>query len=1542
MAYRLPQRRRPRMPAPRPETPLGATGLQQSRQGRGGLQSSVIYVDESQCVEPARRLGRSLFLEGYEIVGTLGSGSSGVIYRVRCRRSGRIYAIKKTTITSSAASTSSLQEAQLLAEVGDCPTCLPCYRCWAESDATYMVTDAADANLDSLACHYHALREAFLWAVLADVSLALEHTHAHAIANCDVKPENILVSYYGPKRGEAAGAAATGASAAASLLDTRRPRSSRVLEGGVFVSRSASSSAASSASSSPASASSLLVSDLRATRRPSVVQADPPIGNLRASVPGFVSARRDDGAACARSLGVRLYSTSPFWAARTGGRLLGEDAGGNASGSGNGGNAGGNSGGRGICRWVRVEDEPATDEWTRLVSVDAAVAKATAAAKAAALTRSTFLSRPTSPRESGSRSRSRSRSCSCSRSHSVQLNPMTPRSYHNGSLSRDTNSPSALDGLEAPLQTPQSGRILQSWPAAPFRSMGISDGDVAVLLSQYGYYRYMKDVAPGNPSRPDAPLRLWPADVLAFTPDRDRDEALATPVMATGAFQLELATPHSARRWAVAATRSAYARAAAAAAGRKEPGDAELAGAGGVADAVDATDAAEFEERLCEACESCDVCDDGGPLLQHFAFTLADFGHAQRGPFKDSDTGDSRYICPHFFQTGVPSCAADVYSFGLSVLEVMTDTELPKQDPEFGFIRASKANILQMLDPQIFGRCLQQYVFGHAPHPFPREQREKEREEKEPPDEPSTPLLELASPLFSQIVYSRELWAAVLELIEPDPALRPTIKDWRQRWRPCLERVDRRPLYAQILRRRQARLSAPKGPFNSGAFNSGAFNGSRCNRLLVRRPRRMTTERRRKRPIGSLRDFIALAGVHLRRSRVVERLERLGLGTGSDPSSFSSPLQPCLFPPALWAHDRLSDSNPIYLSGDVDESGENGENGCTTPTANAFARGAPDDCLRLSASLDGASSAVRASCSPSASAFAFASNRPQTPLDASALSSAARDRSYAKEVSFQIRPDPVEGDEEAGREGGTEGTEGVKCGLGVLECGDEAVIVFPDSPEDFDAHAKDDDDGVGDNDTEEALGEEERARSGSFQSAQSVHSVSLMDGDARGGHYSDDNNTVINFHGSPHVASSSGDWERAAAPQRVLFREESAESIAPVGRRAASGPLLPSDHSCVEPGSAQVCSACHCEVPMPLDFVVDVGGHLRLSSSTGELQELPGLAGLADAVEAACSPSSIRPGPFALSGISASYRSQPTAWAILYSRVQSLVLTYTERLAISAMSTLSIQSGLYNSIQVPGEARSTLYEQTPTAFTRHIFQGLKSLSRELKSRRERREALSISSLEPVGTDGEHESGPGFEESPYGFRTDTHSVVARPHLKSGSMRHLTYEELQRLGYVTPIQSRCQHGSGWSVTDIAEGAHERRLRVGRYALTASGIFSLFSLGNGLLCGLLRLAGVSPSLLRLLSLFVAIVMARALRLLNLCEPFETCEVAYVYVERLNLYIHSLQFRLFLVHYFVPLATFLTTAAWLAGTTAKRLVVLVLLLECLIVASLSSRLLQ
>lgn len=90
------------------------------------------------------------------------------------------------------------------------------------------------------------------------------------------------------------------------------------------------------------------------------------------------------------------------------------------------------------------------------------------------------------------------------------------------------------------------------------------------------------------------------------------------------------------------------------------------------------------------------------------------------------------------------------------------------------------------------------------------------------------------------------------------------------------------------------------------------------------------------------------------------------------------------------------------------------------------------------------------------------------------------------------------------------------------------------------------------------------------------------------------------------------------------------------------------------------------------------------------------------------------------------------------------------------------------------------------------------------------------------------------------------------------------------------------------------------------------------------------------------VGVMMARVLRLLNLCEPFETHEVAYVYVERLNLYIHSLQFRLFLVHYLVPLATFLVTAAWLAGTAARRLVVVVLLLECLVVASLSSRLLQ
>ncbi|KWX14236.1 Kinase/ Wee [Giardia duodenalis assemblage B] len=164
-------------------------------------------------------------------------------------------------------------------------------------------------------------------------------------------------------------------------------------------------------------------------------------------------------------------------------------------------------------------------------------------------------------------------------------------------------------------------------------------------------------------------------------------------------------------------------------------------------------------------------------LLQNLVFTLSDFGHAQEAPFKESNTGDSRYICPQFLRTGLPDYSADVYSFGMTILEVMTNVNIPPNGEPFERLRSHKKAVLDMLDSNLFGRNLSAQLSE---------------------DDTGSNLHKYLSFIGPRISYSKDLWLAMLDLIEPDVALRPSIKSWRKKWKHQLDRLDRTKLYQKI------------------------------------------------------------------------------------------------------------------------------------------------------------------------------------------------------------------------------------------------------------------------------------------------------------------------------------------------------------------------------------------------------------------------------------------------------------------------------------------------------------------------------------------------------------------------------------------------------------------------------------------------------------------------------------------------------------------------------------------------------------------------
>lgn len=165
-------------------------------------------------------------------------------------------------------------------------------------------------------------------------------------------------------------------------------------------------------------------------------------------------------------------------------------------------------------------------------------------------------------------------------------------------------------------------------------------------------------------------------------------------------------------------------------------------------------------------------------ILQNLVFTLSDFGHAQEAPFKESNTGDSRYICPQFLRTGIPDYSADVYSFGMTILEVMTNVNIPPNGESFECLRSHKKAVLDMLDANVFGRNLSAQLHED--------------------DAAGSDLHRSLSFITPRITYSKDLWLAMLDLIEPDTSLRPSIRTWRKKWKSQLDRIDRTKLYQKI------------------------------------------------------------------------------------------------------------------------------------------------------------------------------------------------------------------------------------------------------------------------------------------------------------------------------------------------------------------------------------------------------------------------------------------------------------------------------------------------------------------------------------------------------------------------------------------------------------------------------------------------------------------------------------------------------------------------------------------------------------------------
>ena len=152
--------------------------------------SSPIYQYPS---PPQRSSSFSRFVADFEVVGTLGNGSFGSVYKVRNRMDKRMYAIKAAKREARGPSDREhmLQEVYALAALSDDTTAAAMHivgyhQAWMEGSRLYIQTELCDGSLEK-EIGEGSLDEKRRYKVLREMSLALDLVHKSGMIHLDIK-----------------------------------------------------------------------------------------------------------------------------------------------------------------------------------------------------------------------------------------------------------------------------------------------------------------------------------------------------------------------------------------------------------------------------------------------------------------------------------------------------------------------------------------------------------------------------------------------------------------------------------------------------------------------------------------------------------------------------------------------------------------------------------------------------------------------------------------------------------------------------------------------------------------------------------------------------------------------------------------------------------------------------------------------------------------------------------------------------------------------------------------------------------------------------------------------------------------------------------------------------------------------------------------------------------------------------------------------------------------------------------------------------------
>ena len=150
-------------------------------------------LKQSQPSPPQHTSSFSRFVADFEVVGTLGNGSFGCVYKVRNRMDKRMYAIKaaKREARGDTDRDRMLQEVYALAALSDDTTAAAMHivgyhQAWMEGNRLYIQTELCDGSLE-MEMREGVMEEKRRYKVLREMLLALDLVHKSGMIHLDIK-----------------------------------------------------------------------------------------------------------------------------------------------------------------------------------------------------------------------------------------------------------------------------------------------------------------------------------------------------------------------------------------------------------------------------------------------------------------------------------------------------------------------------------------------------------------------------------------------------------------------------------------------------------------------------------------------------------------------------------------------------------------------------------------------------------------------------------------------------------------------------------------------------------------------------------------------------------------------------------------------------------------------------------------------------------------------------------------------------------------------------------------------------------------------------------------------------------------------------------------------------------------------------------------------------------------------------------------------------------------------------------------------------------